>query len=84
MGWELSHHVSFPLESVPTLSYTGWINMKRKTVNLYRIACQAFLFLKENEKTCRIACQTFLFLKEKNKIMYSTLEFGLMRKNESW
>lgn len=47
-GGRLRCHVNFPPETVPTLSQTRGIDVKRKTVNLYRTACQAFLFLKEN------------------------------------
>ena len=47
MGCGLNCHVNFPPETVPTLSQTRRIDVKRETVNLYRTACQAFLFLKE-------------------------------------
>lgn len=40
----------FPPEMVPTLSQTHRIDVKRKTVNLYRTACQAVLFLKDTRQ----------------------------------
>lgn len=54
MGCKLSRHVNHPPESVPALSQTCWSDMKRRTVNLYRLACQAFLFLKEKEKLLNV------------------------------
>lgn len=54
MGRKLSRHVNHPPESVPALSQTCWSDMKRRTVNLYRMACQTFLFLKEKEKLLNI------------------------------
>lgn len=47
MGCTLSRCVEFPPESVPALSSACWVTRKRKAVDLYRTACQAFLFLKE-------------------------------------
>lgn len=46
-GCELSCHVNFPPEPIPTLSWMRRRDAGKQTVNLYRTACQAFLVSKE-------------------------------------